>query len=97
VTIEWLRDLIIVIFGIGATVVLVIFTVMAFKLFFRYKAILDSTRRITNSIENITGCVQNEIIKPIAGIASFIQGLKQAGSLFGIFSKKEDDSHGRKR
>jgi len=91
VTIEWFRDLVIVIFGLGAFVAVVIFTVMAFMLFFRARAIMDSAKKTSKSVEHITSCVENEIVRPIAGIASFVQGLRQAGSLFSMFNKKKGD------
>ena len=88
-TIEWFRDLVIVIFGLGAFVAVVIFTVMAFIMFFRARTIMDSVKKTTKSVENITTCIEQEVVRPIAGIASFFQGFRQAGSLFGIFNKKQ--------
>ena len=90
-SIEWFRDLVIVIFGLGATIAVIIFTVMAFMLFFRVKAIMNSAKKITRSVENISQCVEDEILRPIAGVASFVQGLRQAAGIFGMFSRKREE------
>ncbi len=88
---EWFRDLVIVIFGLGATVAVVIFVVMAFVLFYRIRPILDSIRATTKTVENLSHSVEEEVAKPLAQVISFIQGIRQATGLFSMFTRKKED------
>ncbi|MCJ7604868.1 MAG: hypothetical protein MUO19_02395 [Dehalococcoidales bacterium] len=90
-SIEWFRDLVIVIFGLGATVAVVIFVVMAFMLFFRIRPILDSVRATTKTVENLSHSVEEEVAKPLAQVISFVQGIRQATGLFSKFTRKKED------
>ena len=56
-SIEWLRDLAVCIFGLGATVVIIFIGVLAFLLYRRLKPILDSVIATTKTMENIASCV----------------------------------------
>ena len=70
-----LRDLFIIIFavlGIGATVFL---TVIAFLILRRVLAILNSGRMIAGNIRSITSAVSQDLVKPLASIASVAQGI----------------------
>ncbi len=88
---EWFRDLIIIIFGIGATAAVVILVVLAFILYFRLKPILDSIKATTQTIERVTSSIEEEVAKPIAQIVSFIQGIRNALGLVKRFTKREED------
>lgn len=90
--IEWFRDLVICIFGLGATIAVVIFVVLAFIMFVKVQPILKSVKSTTRTVENISSCIEEEVVKPISGLAAFIQGIRQAAGMFGRFSKnKEED------
>ncbi|MBE0415364.1 MAG: hypothetical protein IBX36_02320 [Dehalococcoidia bacterium] len=70
-----LRDLFIVIIailGIGATIFL---SIIAFLIFRRIRAILDSGRETVEIIRSITSAVSKDIVKPLASIASVLQGI----------------------
>ena len=89
--IAWFRDLIIVIFGIGATAAVVIMVVLAFILYFRIKPILDSIKAITKTIERVTTSVEEEVAKPIAQMVAFVQGIRNAMGMVKRFTKREED------
>jgi hypothetical protein len=77
-----LRDLFIIIFavlGIGATV---FFTVIAFLILRRVLAILNSGRTIAGNIRNITSAVSQDLVKPLASIASVAQGVAKVLEFF---------------
>lgn len=81
-TLAELRDLFIIIFaviGIGATVLL---SVISFILFRRVKAILDSGRAITGNVKNITSAISDDLVKPMASIASVVQGIAKVLEFF---------------
>ena len=89
--ITWFRDLVLCIFGLGATAGVIILVVLAFLLYFRIKPILDSIKATTKTIENISTSVEDEVAKPIAQAVAFIQGIRQAIGLVSRFTKKEED------
>ena len=86
--IEWFRDLVICIFGIGATVVIILMGVLAILLYSKIKPILDSSKATVKTVENISSCVEEEVARPLGQIVAFVQGIAQAASLFSKFSRK---------
>ena len=91
-SIEWFRDLALSIFGLGATAGVIILAVVAWLFYRRVKPILESIETTTRTVENITSTVEEEVAKPLAKVASFVQGLQQAIGLVSRFTnKKEDD------
>ena len=91
-SIEWFRDLIIIIWGIGATVVMLLIGVLAFLLYRRIRPALDSLKATTKTVENITSVVGEQVAGPLAKVAAFVQGIRQAASLVSqLRNKREDD------
>lgn len=91
-SIEWFSDLVICIFGLGATIVVIFLAVLAFLFYRRLRPILDSVKATTKTVENLSSCVQAEVAGPLAQVAAFIQGIRQAVDLVGRFTKgKEKD------
>jgi uncharacterized protein YoxC len=92
VSIESFRDLVICIFGLGATVAVIILVVLAILVYVRLKPLFDSIKRTARTVENITTTVETEVAGPLAQIAAFVQGVRQAISLFSRFGRnKEED------
>jgi hypothetical protein len=91
VNIEWFRDLVLCIFGLGATVAAIILVVLAFFLYFKIRPILDSIKATSRTVANITSSVEEEVAKPLAQIMAFVQGIRQAIGLVSRFTKKEED------
>jgi len=91
VNIEWFRDLVVCIFGLGATVAVIILAVLVFILFVRIQPILKSLRTTTRTVENISSCVEEEVVKPIAQVAAFVQGIREAVGVVGRFTKKKKE------
>jgi len=91
VGIEWFRDLVVCIFGLGATVAVIILVVLVFILFVRIQPILKSLKTTTRTVENISSCVEEEVVKPIAQVAAFVQGIREAVGVVGRFTKKKKE------
>jgi hypothetical protein len=91
VSIEWFRDLVICIFGLGATVAIISLVVLAFMVYHRIKPIVKSVKATTKTVENISTTVEVEVARPLAQVAAFVQGIRQAVNLVGQFRKKEAD------
>ena len=91
-----LRDLFIIIFslvGIGATIFLAI---LLFLVFVKVRSILDSGRETLGNVRDISSVVSDDIVKPLIGIASFAQGLRQAVEVIsGVARRKEEKRSGR--
>lgn len=88
-SIEWFRDLAIVILGLGATVVLIFIGVLAFLLYRKLRPILNSLKATTKTVENISSTVEEEVSRPLAQVAAFVQGISQAVSLVSRFSRRK--------
>ena len=89
-SIEWFRDLVVCIFGLGATVVVLFLAVLAFLFYRRLRPVLDSVKATTKTVENLSSCVGVEVAKPLAQVAAFVQGIRQAVDLVGRFTKKKE-------
>jgi RsiW-degrading membrane proteinase PrsW (M82 family) len=91
VSIEWFRDLVVCIFGLGATVAVIILVVLAFILFIRVQPIISSLKATTKTVANISSCVEEEVAKPLAQVAAFVQGIRQAIGLVNRFKRKKEE------
>lgn len=91
-TIEWFRDLILIIWGIGSTVVILVIGILAIMLYRRMRPALDSLKTTTKTVEDITSVVGEQVVGPLSKVVAFIQGVRQATSLISqLRNKKEDE------
>ena len=90
-SIEWFRDLVVCIFGLGVTVAVIFLAVLAFMLYRRLRPVLESLKATTKTVENLSSCVEVEVARPLAQVAAFVQGVRQAISLVNRFAKKKED------
>ncbi len=90
-SIEWFRDLVICIFGLGATIVILFLAVLVFLLYLRLKPVINSVKATTKTVENISSTVEVEVVKPLAQVAAFVQGIRQAISLVKQFNRKKGE------
>jgi len=90
VSIEWFRDLAIVILGLGVTIVAIFIGVLAFLLYRKFRPILNSLKATTKTVENISSCVEEEVSRPLAQLAAFVQGISKALNLVSRFSRKKE-------
>ena len=89
-SIDWFRDLAICILGFGATVVIIFIGILTFLLYRKLRPILDSIKAVTKTVEDISSTVEEEVSRPLAQLAAFIQGVRQALSLFSRFSRGKE-------
>ena len=88
--IEWFRDLAIVILGFGVTIVAIFIGLLAFLLYRKLRPILDSIKTTTKKVENVSSCIEEEVSRPLAQLAAFVQGIRQAISLVSRFARKKE-------
>ncbi|HUU64883.1 MAG TPA: hypothetical protein VMW37_02105 [Dehalococcoidales bacterium] len=89
-SIEWFRDLAIVILGLGVTIVAIFIGLLAFLLYRKLRPILDSVKATTKRVEKISSCVEEEVSRPLARLAAFVQGIRQAISLVSRFTRRKE-------
>jgi hypothetical protein len=86
-SIEWFRDLAIVILGLGVTVVVISMGILAWLLYRKLKPILESVKATTKTVEKFSSTVEEEIYQPITQVATFIHGISKAVKLTSRFTK----------
>lgn len=89
-SIEWFRDLSISILGLGITIVAIFIGVLAFLVYRKIRPILDSIKATAKTVENISSTVEEEMSRPLARLAAFIQGIRQAVNLFSRHSQGKE-------
>ena len=87
-TIGWLRDLVIIIFGLVGAGFLIIIVVMALSLFRRLKVILDSLKVTSANIEEISSVAKEQIVRPIVQVGSIFQSIAKWIEVIGGFLKR---------
>jgi len=90
VSIEWLRDLVIVIFGLAATIVVILFGILGFILYRKLMPVIKSVKTTTKTAEDISSCFKDLIATPLAYFASIVQGVFQVFKLVGRFSGRKE-------
>jgi len=85
----WFRDLIICIAG-AVTVIVSIFVAVLVCLFYRrVKAALDSIETTSKNIQEVASTVRDQVIKPVIGLATFVQGVLRGFNAIGKFFRKK--------
>lgn len=91
-----LRDLFIVIFSIAGIAATVFISIVAFLVYRRVRAILDSGRATMANIREITSVMSENVAKPLASIASVLQGIvKVLEFILGPIRRREARRSGR--
>ncbi len=91
-TIEWFRDLTIILYGLVGAVFLVAAGLMAFALFRRLTVILDSLKVTSSNIEEISTIAKQQIVKPIMQVGSVFQGITRwIEMISGYFNKTKKE------
>lgn len=84
------RDIILIIWGLVATVAMVFISVILFLFYRKTISVFDSTDLMVNKVNEIVDYVNTEVVRPVSRFGTMIQGIMQGISIFGtIFNKKE--------
>jgi len=84
------RDIILIIWGLVATVAMVFISVILFLFYRKTVSVLDSTDLMVDRVGNIVDYIEKEVVRPVSRFGTMFQGIMQGISIFGsIFSKKE--------
>jgi len=88
VTIEWFRDLTIIIYGLVGAVFLIVIGIMAFSLFRRLQVILDSLKVTSSNIQEISTVAKEQMVRPIMQVGSVFQGITRWIEMISGYFKK---------
>ena len=84
------RDIILIIWGLVATVSMVFISVILFLFYRKTSSVLDSTDLMVARVGNIVDYLETEVVRPVSRFGTMVQGIMQGISIFGsIFNKKE--------
>ncbi|MGA2158590.1 MAG: hypothetical protein ABSG90_05170 [Dehalococcoidia bacterium] len=84
------RDLVIIIWGVVATIALVFISVIIYLFYKRTMSLLESADMVVGKVADIVDYADKEVIRPVTQLGTMIQGILQGISLFSsIFKKKE--------
>lgn len=84
------RDIILIIWGLVATIATVFISTILFMFYRKTTAVFDTTDLMVNKVSQIVDYVNMEVVRPVSRFGTMIQGVMQGISIFGsIFKKKE--------
>ena len=85
------RDIILIIWGLVATIAIVFISVIMFLFYRRTISLLDSMDIMVSRVSEIVDYAEKEIVRPVKQIGSMFQGIAQGIGVFSsLFRKKED-------
>ncbi|MGA2158960.1 MAG: hypothetical protein ABSG90_07060 [Dehalococcoidia bacterium] len=85
------RDIILIIWGVVATVAIVFISVIMFLFYRRTISLLESTDLVVARVSAIVDYAEKEIVRPVKQFGNMFQGIVQGISVFSsLFRKKED-------
>ena len=85
-TIEWWRDLSVIIFGFTATAVLLFLAVLAYLIYMRVVKVLDPMRRTVEIVEQLADMIQQQVAAIVPYIILVSKGVE---AVRGLFRKEE--------
>ncbi len=85
-----LRDLFIVIYAVAGIAVGVFISILIFLVFRRIRSILDLGRATAGKVQDMTSLVSENIVGPLVGIASFLQGVRKALEFISGSSRRKE-------
>jgi hypothetical protein len=84
------RDLVIIIWGLIASIALIFMSVIIYLFYKRTMSLLESADVVVGKVADIVDYADKEVIRPVTQLGTMIQGIVQGISLFSrIFKKKE--------
>ena len=85
------RDIILIIWGLVATIATVFISTILFLFYRKTAAVFDTTDLMVNKVSEIVDYINMEVVRPVSRFGTMIQGIMQGISIFGsIFKKKEE-------
>jgi hypothetical protein len=94
-SIEWFRDLIIVIYGFLGIIVLIFVIIIATLIYKKTRTVLNSIQATTNEVKQIIDTIKAEFVDPVVQAMAVVQGIKQGISTISkLFRKDQGGQNG---
>jgi len=84
----WYRDLVICVWGVVATLAVIMVGVLSFLLYRKLRPILNTLEATSNTINDITSTVKDEVVAPVVRIVALIKGINQGIDLVSSIFRK---------
>ena len=88
-SIEWFRDLIIVIYGFLGIIVLIFIVILAVLIYKKTRTVLNSIQATTNEVKQIVDTIKTEFVDPVVQAMAVVQGIKQGISTISKLFRKD--------
>lgn len=75
-TVEMLRDIVIIIMGIVATVALIFLSVLFYSLYKRILEIMKPMEAASSALQTLANVVTRPLSEPVNQVASFVEGVR---------------------
>lgn len=85
------RDIILIIWGLVATVAIVFIAVIMFLFYRRTVSLLESTDLMVARVSDIVDYAEKEMIRPVRQFGTMMQGIIQGVGIFSSIFKKKGD------
>ncbi len=84
------RDMVIIVWGLIATIAVIFMSVIIYLFYKRTISLLESADAVVGKVADIVDYADKEVIRPVTQLGTMIQGIVQGINLFSsIFKKKE--------
>ena len=94
-TIEWYRDLVIIVLGIVACGFFIFLSVIIFDLYRQAKSLQNSVKDTLSTVRSIAAVI-NDVFKPLLPLVALIQGVSQGiKGVTEILEKIKGGNHGQ--
>jgi hypothetical protein len=85
------RDVILIIWGLVASVTIVFIAVILFLFYRKTSALIESTDLMVARAGDIIDYLESEVVRPVSRLGTMIRGITQGIGIFSsIFNKKEE-------
>jgi hypothetical protein len=85
------RDIILIIWGVVATLAIIFIAVLLFLFYRKTINLIESTDVVVGRVSGIVDYLDEEIIRPVSRFGTMIQGIMQGIGMFSSIFKKKGD------
>jgi NADH:ubiquinone oxidoreductase subunit 6 (subunit J) len=88
-SIEWFRDLIIVIYGFLGIIVLIFIVILVILVYKKTRVVLNSIQNTADDVKQVVDTIKTEFVDPLVQIMAVVQGVKQGLSVISKLFRKD--------
>jgi uncharacterized membrane protein len=88
-SIEWFRDLIIVIYGFLGIIVLIVVIILVALIYKKIRVVLNSIQNTTDEVKQVVDTIKTEFVDPLVQAMAVVQGIKQGLAMISKLFRKD--------